>query len=216
MIAMKMHAVPAPSSTATREKILDAAELLFIDRGFAATSVRAIATKAGVNLAATHYHFGSKNGLLAAVFHRRIAPINEQRLSALERLRENDQNLTARKILEVFFKPFTRGDLYAAVPAVIGRIYGEPDALTKPILENEFGEVASVFQGALGSVLPHVNRDELQWRFHFMIGSMIHLLRLNTPLGIKPSRGSFRQGLEQLINFSIAGLEQASAGEQDD
>ena len=76
---MTKHAVKASPSIATREKILDAAEILFIERGFAATSLRAIASKAGVNLAATNYHFDSKNGLLAAVFHRRVAPINEQR-----------------------------------------------------------------------------------------------------------------------------------------
>ena len=44
----------------TRERILDAAESLFIEHGFAATSLRAIATLAQVNLAATNYHFGSK------------------------------------------------------------------------------------------------------------------------------------------------------------
>ena len=71
----------------TREKILDAAEALFVERGYAATSLRAIATAAGVNLAATNYHFGSKMGLFAAVFHRRIEPINQQRLVLLNELR---------------------------------------------------------------------------------------------------------------------------------
>jgi hypothetical protein len=51
---------------------------------------------------------------------------------------------------------------------------------------------------------------------HFMVGAMIHLLRLNAPLGIESSRESFLEGLQRLINFSIAGLEQASSGEQND
>ena len=68
----------------TREKILDAAELLFIERGFAATSLRAIASRAGVNLAATHYHFGSKEGLLRATVDRRMEPLNEERVRLLE------------------------------------------------------------------------------------------------------------------------------------
>ena len=52
----------------TRARILDAAEALFIEQGFVATSMRAITTRAGVNLAAAHYHFGSKEGLLGAAF----------------------------------------------------------------------------------------------------------------------------------------------------
>jgi AcrR family transcriptional regulator len=213
---MTQHAVKASSSSETRERILDAAELLFIERGFAATSLRAIASGAGVNLAATHYHFGSKNGLLAAVFHRRIAPINEQRLSEFKQLTETDPDLTIRKVVEVFFRPFMKSDLYAAIPALIGRIYGEPEAITKPLLESEFAEVAGVFHAAATTVLPRVSSKELQWRTHFMIGSLIHLLRLNSPLGVEPSRTSFIEGLEHLINFSIAGLEQASGGNHDD
>ena len=42
----------------TREKLIDAAEVLFAEKGFATTSVRAITEKAVVNLAALNYHFG--------------------------------------------------------------------------------------------------------------------------------------------------------------
>lgn len=40
----------------TVERILDAAEQLFAERGFAETSLRLITSKAGVNLAAVNYH----------------------------------------------------------------------------------------------------------------------------------------------------------------
>jgi AcrR family transcriptional regulator len=196
----------------TREKILDAAELLFIERGFAATSLRAIASRAGVNLAATHYHFGSKSGLLAAVFHRRVSPINEQRLSGLRQLTEDHPHPTCREILETFFAPFMRTDLNAPVPAVIGRIHGEPETVTKPLLENEFAEVAGEYEAALSRALPDINRNEIRWRCHFMVGSLLHLLRLNSPLGVEPAETSLREGLERLIDFSLAGLEQASGG----
>ena len=48
---------------ATKDKILDAAEALFMEHGFEATSLRAITATAGVNLAAVNYHFGSKEEL---------------------------------------------------------------------------------------------------------------------------------------------------------
>ena len=51
----------------TVERILDAAEQLFAEKGFAETSLRLITSKAGVNLAAVNYHFGSRDGLYLAV-----------------------------------------------------------------------------------------------------------------------------------------------------
>ncbi len=212
---MSNPALQSPSTTETKERILDAAETLFAERGFAATSLRAIAARAEVNLAATHYHFGSKKGLLAAVFHRRIAPINALRLDGLQQLEDSGEALTVGNILEAFFQPFTRDDMYATAPAVIGWIYGEPEVITKPIFEREFTTVARRYQQTLAKVLPRVTRDDLRWRFHFMVGSMIHLLQMNAPLGVTSSRKSFLRGLEHLITFSIAGLEQPSTGMQD-
>ena len=57
--------------TATRERILDAAERLFAERGYDGASLRAITGQARVNLAAVNYHFRSKRALMRAVFARR-------------------------------------------------------------------------------------------------------------------------------------------------
>ena len=56
----------------TRDRILDAAEAAFMRYGFEGASMRTITAAAGVNLAAANYHFGSKEGLLCAVFRRRL------------------------------------------------------------------------------------------------------------------------------------------------
>ena len=50
--------------TATKKRILDAAEELFAERGFAHTSLRTITAKAQVNAAAVNYYFGSKDVLI--------------------------------------------------------------------------------------------------------------------------------------------------------
>ena len=196
-------------SADTREKILDAAERLFIEHGFAATSLRAIASGAAVNLAAPNYHFGSKKDLLAAVFHRRVQPINEQRLLLLKELKESKRALTTRSILTAFFTPLTR--IAPGAPALVGRVMSEPEALIKPIMEEEFSRVATSFQDALMNVLPQVPPEELRWRFHFIVGSMIHILHIQTPIGVEPEYHSFAEGMRRLIDFSAAGLEQVNS-----
>ena len=61
------------TSEITRERIFKAAERLFAERGYEATSVRAIVAKARVNQAAINYHFAGKDGLYREVLRRRSA-----------------------------------------------------------------------------------------------------------------------------------------------
>src|SRR4029078_5825639 len=81
---MSLRAVKPPHETRTR--ILDAAEELFMQHGFEGTSMRSLTAKAGANLAAVNYHFGSKNALIEAVFRRRLDPMNSAPIAELERL----------------------------------------------------------------------------------------------------------------------------------
>ena len=190
----------------TRERILDAAEALIIERGFAATSLRAIADRAKVNLAATNYHFGSKTGLLAAVFHRIVEPINAERLRRISALERSGRSLTINEILAALCMPLVEASGNNNLLQVMGRIYSEPESVTKPIIENEFTETAHRFMAALARELPDVEFETLRWRFHFMIGSVIHLMRVQAPIGQQPSAERLQQGVQQLIEYSAAGL----------
>ncbi len=199
----------------TPDRILDAAEGLFIEHGYAATSMRAIANGARVNLAATNYHFGSKKGLLAAVLHRRIEPINHKRLLLLEELKISERQLTVRAILEVFFQPVAEAiGMGMSVPRLMGRMYGEPESLIKPILEAEFSTVATAFQSALSLAMPDVPKEQLRFRFHLMIGSMIHLLQFPTPLGAASAPENSADDITYLVDFVEAGLLQNKQGNQ--
>jgi AcrR family transcriptional regulator len=71
-------------SDRTRASILDAAERLYADRGFADVTLRDIVAAAGVNLAAVNYHFGSKDELIAELFVTRSLATNRERLNELK------------------------------------------------------------------------------------------------------------------------------------
>src|SRR5215212_6074389 len=64
-------------------RILEAAEALFVEHGFEATSLRQLTAAASVNLAAVNYHFGSKEELFQAVLTRRLDPMNQERIELL-------------------------------------------------------------------------------------------------------------------------------------
>lgn len=200
----------------TRTRILDAAEALFIENGFAATSMRAVASRAGVNLAAANYHFGSKEGLLGATVHRRVAPVSEARAQLLDALLERKARPTVREILEVFFAPLAAVGLPAPLPRLIARLYGEPHSLSLPLIEREFTPTARRFFEALGAALPELDPDEIRWRFHFVIGAMVHLFAFDRPPdfgGAAPSPGP-HGALTHLLEFAVAGLERGQEGTQ--
>ena len=74
------------SDPSTKDRIIAAAQALFAEKGFPATSMREITTRADVNLAAINYHFGSKENLLHEILRQCIGPLNQERLAALDRL----------------------------------------------------------------------------------------------------------------------------------
>lgn len=63
---------PGPSTT--RDEILAAARRLFAQRGFQATTMRAIAAEAGVNAALVHHYYGNKEQLLVAAMNLPLNP----------------------------------------------------------------------------------------------------------------------------------------------
>ena len=82
----------ARSGEESRTALLDAAERLFAIHGVETTSLRDIAIAAGQrNNSATQYHFVDREGLVAAVFTRRMDEINERRLQMIDDVDHNGQ-----------------------------------------------------------------------------------------------------------------------------
>jgi AcrR family transcriptional regulator len=88
----------------TERRILLAAERLFAERGVEGVSLRAVMAAAGTNVAAVHYHFGSKDALVEALIKERSAEISARRGLMLDRL-EGAKRLTARQLAEAFVGP---------------------------------------------------------------------------------------------------------------
>lgn len=78
---------PSRPEKPTRERILDAAEALFADRGFAGAAVRDISGAVGLNAASLYNHFGSKEALYEAVLDRGLRPVFE----LLEEIRDKEE-----------------------------------------------------------------------------------------------------------------------------
>lgn len=198
----------------TRERLLEAAETLFAERGFAETSLRGLTRAAGTNLAAVHYHFGSKEALLRAVFERRIGPINRERLARLERLRPGGRP-DVEDLLEAFLAP-ALSLLDADAPGesrflrLVGRLLAEPARHHADWLRDVFRDVESAFVPAFAQVLPHLSPRTLLWRLHFVVGVqcivMMNPERLRAISDGLCRTDDARETLAQIVAFAAAGL----------
>ncbi|MGI5328779.1 TetR/AcrR family transcriptional regulator [Actinomadura nitritigenes] len=86
------------------ERLIVTAERMFADRGVGAVSLRAVMQEAGTNVAAVHYHFGSKQALLDAIVRSRVEQVAAERGRILRGL-PAAEHLTAADLAEVLLRP---------------------------------------------------------------------------------------------------------------
>jgi len=205
------------ADTDTRVRILDAAELLFTEQGFEATTLRQITAAAAVNLAAVNYHFGSKEALIREVFRRRLTWLNQQRLKELDRLEAEAGGapLKPSRILEVFFgvalnMAADREGGGRTFMRLLGRTYTKPSEFVRGFLAEEYAAVVARFKAALIRALPDVPAEEILWRFHFMLGAVSYAISGTDALHVV-AEGALDDGDGEALNarlmsFMLGGL----------
>ncbi len=197
----------------TKTRILDAAERLLAERGFAETSLRGITALAGVNLAAVNYHFQSKDALIQAVFTRRLQPINRERLAALDECerRAGNRPVPLEPLLRAFFGPVLRaGPDGSSFFKLMGRMYSEPSLDLHQLFASEMGETVDRFKNAFRRTLPHLDIRQVFWYLFFAIGSMAHVLAAGSLLklisGGTCNPEDMNEAEEHLVHFAAGAL----------
>ncbi len=200
----------------TQNRILDAAEALFARRGVSATSLRSITTRAGVNAAAIHYHFGSKQALVSEILTRRIAPLTKERIKRLELLegRHRYEAVPAEFLVEALVMPSAtvgrefRVELVRLASLLTWFRVGD-DRESQALATSPAIDVNERFAEALCH-RRSLDLDEARDRIHYAMGSVAQLLlqeevaENSTPTA-KDLEGLCER-LSRLIRFIAAGL----------
>ncbi len=198
----------------TKERLLDAAERLFAERGFKGTSMRAVTRAADTSVSAANYHFGSKEALLQAALVRRLEPLNRRRLEALDALEAaGDEPVSLEALLEAFLRPGFEaqrdaGDGRLPFCSIASRLYADPDEGVSSLKVELFGPVITRFLEALAGALPDRTRDELVLDFQFFIGAMVHVISGHTRIegdGARPPSIPDEWVLQRMVSFTAAG-----------
>lgn len=167
----------------TAWQILNAAEELFYEKGFAETSLRTITTKAGVNLAAVNYHFGSKKELIQAVFDRFLKPFCVDLSYQLDEYQKKSRDCDV--VIEEFFSLLSKtiANMGRENPKrvrvfmrLLGLAYAQGQGHLKRFLKQEYGAVFSRCADLIREMTPHLSDEERFWRLHFAIGASVFTL----------------------------------------
>lgn len=162
-----------------KERIFDAAEQLFTELGYAATSMRVIARVANVPLASINYHFGSKRDLMEAVYQR-VLGADGRRSSYLDKLEHEAGGapLSVTQIVLTFIEStlrLSRKDTVsgAVFKQLIGRAYFEPG---DDFIPSEYGQIMDRYRLALLRALPGLPEDEVVRRMYFFVGIVAYVM----------------------------------------
>ena len=210
-------AISKEPAASTPERILQAAERLFSQRGIDGVSLREITSAAGVNSASVHYHFGSKNAVLEALFALRAGPIVGRREEMLAQLKLDRYG---RPVLEDVLRAFLQPAL-----DLLNTPHGKTFTLLRARMVLERGDVklavmARTFDRTnrktlkmLAKALPKLPEKDLYWRFHFMLATMVYTMaqpgRIESVTKGQIKTSDTQVALEQLIRFAAAGFRAA-------
>ena len=165
------------NSASTRDRILDAAELLFAERGYAAVSMREIAAMASVRLSLLTYHLGSKDALYHAVFARRAGELAQARCAALDSALA-DASPKIRDLIAAFVGPsvkqrFAQGVRGAAFALLTAREAVDPREAERGLLAEHFDPTAGRFIDAFARVHPLATPESRVDAYLFCVGTLI-------------------------------------------
>lgn len=171
---------PPDTEIDAKTRMLGAAEVVFAEKGHDRASLRELTTLAEVNLAAVNYHFGSKDGLVNAVFDRLSSRVNRARIKQLEQYLSDQAQAGARPelqvILEIFVTPYLDEGLEhqgLLLARLILQHRLSPSDLTKRIIRKHFDPMAKKFILALSEACPGVDSADIYWRYMFMVSSVV-------------------------------------------
>ena len=206
-----------PGLEQTRERILDEAERLFAELGFAAVSVRQITQAAQTNIAAVNYHFGGKDNLYLEVFRQRWLPRARRltaQLEALESRGVDSLEEVVRTIAEAMLLGFTGQEERVQHSLLIMREVAKPSAAFDVVVQDALGPFLALMGRMLAKGLPGLDEQGLKLYCLSVFFQVLHFNfarnLVSRATGRDYDQAFLARLVEHITSFALRGL--AGAG----
>jgi len=214
-IAVSQSVLEHSELSETRARLLVAAERLFAERGYEATSVRDITADAGCNVAAVNYHFGGKERLYLETVRQLLGELRDRRIQHIRAdMEAAGDGATLEMFLEsmanAFLEPLTGADRGRVLMAMISRELMDR-RLPPDVFVSEFiGPVLEVAREQLRAVGPPLDTMTASLCLMSLVGQLLHVLKAGEMLAeggageIVPN--DLAEHVAHIVRFSAAGI----------
>ncbi|MDI6796221.1 MAG: CerR family C-terminal domain-containing protein [Desulfatibacillaceae bacterium] len=208
-----------------QDRILDAAEILFAQKGFAGVAVREITSAARVNVAAVNYHFGSKKALYLEVFRQRwvarVKRVQQFFLARLEAAEKDDhpEKVFARALAEAILAGPLKEEERLRHAQLIGREMIQPTEAFALVMEHAFKPMIDLCVDYFAKTRPQDSGKLTLTLDSFSLFGMIIYFNLARPVishvtGRAYDKEFTEQIVEHIATFAANGLAGRRAGEK--
>ena len=166
----------------TKNRLLDAAEVLFAEKSFEEVSIRELATAAEVNVAAVNYHFQGKENLYQEVIKRRFIIQRDRTLAAIGQVLAEYQDKPPldsliRSIVALYLEealsPKRDGTF---LKLIVRELHSQGDHATPLFFKEMVAPVFRTFSDALIQVRPTLEQEQVDWIIPSIIGQIHHFI----------------------------------------
>jgi len=192
-----------------REQLLKTAETLFAEHGVDAVSLRAINAEAGVSPGVLHYHFGSREVLLAELISRRMEDLYTNIEDRLQLLKQRPQP-TVQGVVESFVLPLaelaiSRGESGRRYLRFLARLSVDNSDILLEVsarYHKTYANITSLLEIAVPTAYPDRLAFSLSCSYHIALQQLALLASFdNNTFSLSP-----RQKVRSLTAFLVAGL----------
>jgi AcrR family transcriptional regulator len=184
MSAAKIKSTSRPDA---RQQLIRSAEKLFAENGIDAVSLRQINVAANQkNSSAAHYHFGSKDTLILAIYGSRMASVNERREATLNKIeragKQGDIRLLIETIVQPIVEEINEDDSGRHYIGFMAQAMGHPQLDLEALWQQENNTGLVRLLQHLRIALPHLEGALFSQRFGLAFEQIVHSLADNERL----------------------------------
>jgi AcrR family transcriptional regulator len=206
----------AVSAKSVKDRLVNAAEELFCERGFKGTSIRDIAASAGCNIASVNYYFGSKEKLYEEVWHRHLIPMRDLRIASINKVMSQtetspDLESLLRSFADTFVGSMVDSSSMSRLSMLMAREYIDSHLPTNMFVEEVMMPTITAMNGALVKTCPDLDESKILPVVFSILGQLVHLVHVKTmfeqggdDLNLPPF--DYHELLDHIVEFSAAGI----------
>jgi len=204
------------ANQSVQERLLNAAEELFCEKGFEGTSIRDIAALADCNIASVNYYFGGKQQLYEQVWKRHLIPMRDARLKSIEKITFASHNKPALEDLIQSFAESFMGSIaetknVSNLNKLMAREYINKNLPADMFLQEVMMPTITAMQKALLQAFPDLDEEKLPWVVFSLIGQLVHLGHVRAMFedsddDITRSMFHSDEVIKHIVKFTCAGI----------